>query len=206
MGNNSHDITNKVWIKGLKNDPNKFFERLFREMTPSLYRFAFTYTMNEELAKDVVQDTFMRLWTMAPSLPDNTNLPAYLYSSVKNSCLNYYKHLQVEDSNRTKLTEALIYASSLEYEDDSSLIDEVRECLQKLPNQQRKVMEMKVFQNMSYKEIAEALGLSEGSIHTHVKRAYKSIRESMSAICLFLCFKEMFFLDLFPDFLYPVFF
>lgn len=193
MGNNQCDITNEEWVKGLKNDPNKFFERLFREMTPGLYRFALTYTMNEEVAEDVVQDTFMRLWTVAPSLPDNTNLSAYLYSSVKNSCLNYYKHLQVEDSNRTKLTEALIYTGSLEYEDDSGLFDKVRECLQKLPDQQRKVLEMKVFQNKSYKEIAEALNLSEGSVHTHVKRAYKSIRGSMSAICLLLCFKETFF-------------
>ena len=193
MGNNKCDITNEEWVKGLKNDPNKFFERLFREMTPGLYRFALTYTMNEGIAEDVVQDAFMRLWTVVPSLPDNTNLSAYLYSSVKNSCLNYYKHLQVEDSNKTKLTEALIYAGSLEYEDDSVLFDKVQECLQKLPEQQRKVLEMKVFQNMSYKEIAESLGLSEGSVHTHVKRAYKSIWGEMSAICLFLCFKETFF-------------
>ena len=80
MGNNQCDITNEEWVKGLKNDPNKFFERLFREITPGLYRFALTYTMNEEVAEDVVQDTFMRLWTVAPSLPDNTNLSAYLYS------------------------------------------------------------------------------------------------------------------------------
>ena len=47
---------------------------------------------------------------------------------------------------------------------------------------------MKIFQNMSYREIAQALDLSEGSVHTHVKRAYKFIRESMPAVYLFMLF------------------
>ena len=188
MGNNKRDIVNEEWIRGLKSNPEKFFERIFREMTPGLFRFALTYTMNEDSAEDIVQDTFTRLWTMIPSLPDNTNLSAYLYSSVKNSCLNYYKHLQVEDANQSKLTEALVYAGSLEYEDDSELLDKVWGCLQKFPDQQRKVLEMKIFQNMSYREIAQALDLSEGSVHTHVKRAYKFIRESMPAVYLFMLF------------------
>ena len=49
-------------------------------------------------------------------------------------------------------------------------------------------VEMKIFQNMSYREIARALDLSEGSVHTHVKRAYKFIRESMPAVYLFMLF------------------
>ena len=49
-------------------------------------------------------------------------------------------------------------------------------------------VEMKIFQNMSYREIAQALDLSEGSVHTHVKRAYKFIRESMPAVYLFMLF------------------
>lgn len=188
MGNSKHNITNEDWIKGLKSNPEEVFERIFREMTPGLFRFALAYTMNEDTAEDIVQDTFTRLWTMIPSLPDKTNLSAYLYSSVKNSCLNYYKHLQVEDANQSKLTEALIYAGTLEYEDNSVLLDKVWECLWKLPDQQRKVLEMKIFQNMSYKEIAQALGVSEGSVHTYVKRAYKFIRESMPAVYLFMLF------------------
>ena len=49
-------------------------------------------------------------------------------------------------------------------------------------------VEMKIFQNMSYREIARALDLSEGSVHTHVKRAYKFIRESMPEVYLFMLF------------------
>lgn len=189
MGLNERDIANEVWIKGLKNKSSKVFEDLFREMSPGLFRFALAYTMNADTAEDIVQDTFMRLWSMAVSLPDDTNVSSYLYSSVKNSCLNYYKHLQVEDSNRTKLTEALIYVGTLEYEDNSALFEKVQECLQKLPDQQRKVLEMKIFRNMSYKEIARELDVSESSVHTHVKRAYKFIRESLPLLYAFIIVK-----------------
>lgn len=186
---NGQDTADEDWIKGLKNNSNEVFERVFREMSPGLFRFALAYTMNADTAEDIVQDTFMRLWTMVPSLPDDTNISSYLYSSVKNSCLNYYKHLQVEDSNRTKLTEALIYVGTLEYEDDSALFDKVQECLQKLPEQQRRVLELKIFQNMSYKEIARELNVSEVTIHTHVKRAYKFIRESLPLLYAFMIVK-----------------
>ena len=110
-------------------------------------------------------------------------MSTYLYASVKNSCLNYYKHLRVEDTNRTKLTEALIYMGSLQYEEGEDLFGKVQDCLRKLPEQQRKVLEMKIFRDMSYKEIARELNLSEVTVHTHVKRAYKAIREALP-VCI----------------------
>lgn len=178
-------------VKELKHNLNEVFEQIFREMSPRLFRFALAYTMNADVAEDIVQDSFMHLWTVTLSLPNDTKVSSYLYSSVKNSCLNYYKHLQVEDSNRTKLTEALIYIGSLEYEDDRALFDKVQECLQKLPSKQRKVLELKIFQNMSYKEIARELNVSEVTVHTHVKRAYKFIRESLPLFYVFIIMEEI---------------
>ena len=184
-------ISDKDWPRGLKDNPQKAFEHIFRVMSPKLYRFAFAYLMNAHVAEDIVQDAFMKLWMIASSLPDETNINSYLYSSVKNSCLNYYKHLQVEDSNKTKLTEALIFTGILEYEDNHLLLEKVQECLQQLSEQQRKVLELKIFQGMSYKEIARELNISEVSVHTHIKRAYKFIRNSLPLLYVYLLVKGM---------------
>ena len=177
----------------LRRRSHRAFERIFKEMGPRLYRFAFSYLMNAEMAEDVVQDTFMHFWSVLGTLPEDTRVSTYLYASVKNSCLNYYKHLQVEDSNRTKLTEALIYLGTLEYEDNSTLFEKVQECLQKLPDQQQKVLELKICSNMSYKEIARELDILETSVHTHVKRAYKFIRESLPLFHAFMILKGVFY-------------
>ena len=177
-----YDIGKKDWGKRLKENPSAFFEYIFRDMSPKLYRFALAYTMNSDTAEDIVQDTFLHLWANVDSLLGDTNIEKYLYSCVKNSCLNYYKHLRVEDTNRTKLTEALIYMGSLQYEEGEDLFGKVQDCLRKLPEQQRKVLEMKIFRDMSYKEIARELNLSEVTVHTHVKRAYKAIREALPVV------------------------
>ena len=188
-----YDIGKNDWGKRLKENPSAFFEYIFRDMSPKLYRFALAYTMNSDMAEDIVQDTFLHLWANVDSLLGDTNIEKYLYSCVKNSCLNYYKHLQVEDSNRTKLTEALIYLGTLEYEDNSTLFEKVQECLQKLPDQQQKVLELKICSNMSYKEIARELDILETSVHTHVKRAYKFIRESLPLFHAFMILKGVFY-------------
>lgn len=184
MSSACEEILYAELVGDLKRRSHAAFEKVFKEMGPKLYRFALTYLMDADMAEDVVQETFMRFWTALDSLPGNTRVSTYLFASVKHTCLNYYKHLRVEDTNRTKLTEALIYMGSLQYEEGEDLFEKVQICLQKLPDQQRKVLEMKIFRDMSYKEIAGELNLSEVTVHTHVKRAYKAIREALPMVCL----------------------
>ena len=115
-------------------------------------------------------------------------MKSYLYSSVKHGCLDYIKHLQVIDANKEKLAEALIFSGTVEYEDNQELLDKVKQCMQGLPEQQRKVLELKVFQKMNYKEIARELDITEESVHTYVKRAYKYLRESVPYKVLMILF------------------
>jgi len=146
--------------------------------------------MNRELAEDIVQDTFVSLWTVAKSLSMDTRLKSYLYSSVKHGCLDYLKHLHVIDLNKEKLTEALIFSGTVEYEDNKELLERMRACLQELPEQQRRVLELKAFKGLNYKEIAQELSISEESVHTYVKRAYKYLRNSIPVIYILLRLAE----------------
>ena len=92
--------------------------------------------------------------------------------------------------NQDKLTEALIFSGTIEYEDNEDLLEKVKACLDKLPEQQRRVLELKVFRDMSYREIAETLNISELTVHTHIKRAYKFIRSSLPLLYCFLKYWE----------------
>ncbi len=179
---------NEYLVNGLRNQSHEVFEVIFKTYYPSLYRLAYAYLMSKNLAEDMVQDTFVSLWSAAPSLPMDTRLKSYLYSSVKHGCLDYIKHLQVIDANKEKLAEALIFSGTVEYEDNQELLDKVKQCMQGLPEQQRKVLELKVFQKMNYKEIARELDITEESVHTYVKRAYKYLRESVPYKVLMILF------------------
>lgn len=181
-------ITNEYLVIGLKNQSHEVFELVFKTYYSSLYRLAYAYLMNKSLAEDMVQDAFVSLWSAALSLPADTSLKSYLYSSVKHGCLDYIKHLQVIDSNKEKLAEALIFSGTVEYEDSQDLLNEINQCMKRLPEQQRRVLELKVFRKLNYKEIALEMNISEESVHTHVKRAYKYLRDSVSFKVLMILF------------------
>ena len=184
------EISDDCLMKQLKLKSYRAFEVVFNRYYAGLYRFALAYLMNRELAEDVVQEVFCSLWTSSLSIPESTHLKSYLYASVKHACLDYFKHLQVLDINQDKLTEALIFSGTIEYEDNEDLLEKVQACLDKLPEQQRRVLELKVFRDMSYREIAETLNISELTVHTHIKRAYKFIRSSLPLLYCFLKYWE----------------
>lgn len=177
------DDTDEYCLKKLKHKSYKAFECVFNRYYAVLCRFAYGYLMNRELAKDVVSETFCALWESSFSLSEEVPLSKYLYASVKHACLDHLKHLQVVDLNQERLMEALIYSGMTEYEDNSELIGKLRRCLDLLPGQRRRVLELKVFNGMGYREIANVLNISETTVHTHIKRAYKFIRETLPAYC-----------------------
>ena len=170
------EISDDCLMKQLKLKSYRAFEVVFNRYYAGLYRFALAYLMNRELAEDVVQEVFCSLWTSSLSIPESTHLKSYLYASVKHACLDYFKHLQVIDINQDKLTEALIFSGTIEYEDNEDLLE--------------KVKALKVFRDMSYREIAETLNISELTVHTHIKRAYKFIRSSLPLLYCFLKYWE----------------
>ena len=75
----------------------KEFEEVFRYYYRPLFLFAYGYVMDEGEAENIVQSVFTEMWEKRKNLPENLNLRAYLYSSVKHACLRYFKRLQLLD-------------------------------------------------------------------------------------------------------------
>lgn len=160
------------------------FEVVFKAYYRPLFLFAYGYVMDEMEAEDIVQGTFSRVWEIRNRLPENLDIKAYLYTSVKHACLRYFKRLQLTDEYKKRQAEALVlsFADDDNVEEDRDTVVLVREALSKLTEQQRKIVEMHVHEGMKYLEIAEALQLSENTVRTHLKRAYKILQENLSCL------------------------
>lgn len=165
-------------INGLRNRSVYAFEFVFKSHYEKLVLYAINFVMNRSKAEDIVQDCFLTFWNIAPSLPEETDVKKYLYKSVKNGCFNYFKHLNVVDKNSNKLIESIIHSNTLSYEDNQEIIEKVRKCMTGLSSMNRVVLEKRILHGMSYKDIAQELGISEHTVHTHIKRAYKYFREN----------------------------
>ncbi len=166
-------------VSELKAHPHSTFKVIFNTYYADLYKFAYAYVMKKEEAEDIVQECFTSLWQTRNNLHEQTNLKSYLFSIIKNACLNYLKHLQVTDSNADKLVESLIFSNTVHYEESEYILNKVYDIIAELPTQQQMVLKYKLVDNMSYQEIALAMNISTTTVHTYIKRAYKTIREKL---------------------------
>lgn len=159
------------------------FEAVFKTYYRPLFLFAYGYVMDEMEADGIVQEVFSGVWELKERLPENLNIKAYLYASVKHACLRYFKRLKLTDEYKKRQAEALVLSFADESdEEDQEVVALVRKALSRLSEQQRKIVEMHVLSGMKYLEIAEALELSENTVRTHLKRAYKILRENLSCL------------------------
>lgn len=151
------------------------FEAVFKSHYRSLFLFAYGYVMNEMEAEDIVSGVFSQLWEKRKNLPPEEELKPYLYASVKYACLRYFKRLQLTDDYRKRQAEAFIL-SFAEEEEENELTLLVKKALGSLSDNQRKIVEMHVMKGMKYTEISEMMNISENTVRTHLKRAYKILR------------------------------
>lgn len=81
------------------------FEGIYLTYFSRMKSFARAYVLNEEEAENIVQDVFTELWEKRELLTMSLNIPAYLFTSVKNKCLNYLRHETIKTETAGKLKE-----------------------------------------------------------------------------------------------------
>ena len=151
------------------------FETVFKSHYRALFLFAYGYIMDEMEAEDIVSGVFSRVWEKRKNLPPEEELKPYLYASVKYACLRYFKRLQLTDDYRKRQAEAFVL-SFAEEKNENELTRLVKKALGSLSDNQRKIVEMHVMKGMKYAEISGAMNISENTVRTHLKRAYKILR------------------------------
>lgn len=156
------------------------YELLFKHFYPSLVGFANAYIKNHDAAEDIVQEVFVKIWNERKKLTIK-NIKTYLYTAVKNQCLNFLKHKKVEKNYLVSANNTHVDENTIETElNFNELKNAYEEAIQNLPEKCRIVICMNRFDDLSYVEIAEILDLSVNTIETHMKRALRSIRKALA--------------------------
>ena len=173
-------------IGWLKEDYRKRFEWLYKTMYRQMAVFARNFLRDDDLAEDMVQEVFANLWTKGKEMRDDIVLEPYLQTAIKNLCIDYLRKLNIADKYQQHVlsTEAISYTP--EEEEEPERVVKLREAMKELPEMQRQVLELSAVEGLKYKEIAERLNIAEGTVHTHVKRAYKVIKTKLAGIGVLL--------------------
>ena len=165
------------------------FEEIFLEYRPVFIRRAYRYVRDHEIAEDLVSDSFMTFWEGRGMLPGDVNVPAYIFTIVRNRCLNYLRdkavHLQAAHnihSSQRRLVEADI-ASLTACNPDRLFREEIFSILQralaKMPEKTRTVFLKSRFSGMSYNDIAEELGIPSSGVHFEINRGLNILRTEL---------------------------
>jgi RNA polymerase sigma-70 factor (ECF subfamily) len=151
------------------------FKRLFQDLYPELVSYARQYLFDFSSSEDVVQEVFAQLWEKSDSINVQTSIRAYMYSMVRNRCLNILKSIKITDNSKILETQATF---DIEYNPDWHLDDEaqvlyekVMVALEKLPQKMRAIVRLRFIENYHYNEIAEELDISVNTVKTQLKRA-----------------------------------
>ena len=164
-----------------KNDEGAFAE-IYQRYWTIMYMHALKMLKNEDDARDVIQELFTTLWTKSNTMTSNINLSGYLYVTTRNKVLDLIEQKRVRSSHLDGLT-SYIEAYGNKTEDDISereMMQALDQEIQQLPAKMKVIFEMRVKQHKTYKEIAEALEISDKTVKKQVSNAIKIIKPRLS--------------------------
>ncbi len=154
------------------------YQKLFHDYYVPLCNLAYRYLYSEEESEDIVQEVFANFWQKRKELNVNTSLKNYLYSSVKNKCIEKIRRKKIEE--RYISEQMMKESDSAEDEDDFEkllLINKVNKSIDKLPKKCKQVFTMAKIEGLTYNEISEELGISVKTVEGQMRRAFILIRE-----------------------------
>ena len=153
------------------------YERLFRDNYAKLYYFAYDFIGDIDIARDIVSDVFVLVWDKRYEMDPGSNLPGYLYKSVRNKCLNHLQRTP-HDLHFNDLIEL-----SLKTEDTDQLLQmedriaEMNIVIDGMSPRTRHVLQECYYNNHSYREVADALGITVDGIKKHIVKAMALLRD-----------------------------
>ena len=155
---------------------NAALERLVREYSDALVRFAYCYVKNSAIAEDIMEDAFAALIVKKRRFDGADNLRAYLYKIVRNKCVDYLRlhrrQVPLADVERVLVGDGT--ESSLLRKENS---DAVYRAMQKLPAQYREILYLTYFEDYAAEAAAHLLHKNKKQTYNLLHRARTSLKE-----------------------------
>ncbi len=171
----------KAIFERVKQGDENALKMLFDMYYNPLCQYANTMLRDSAAAEDVVQQIFTNLWVQRSKIGIDEALKPYLYSAVRNATYNVFKHHKVRQVHHDYMNAA----SANQSPDGSEVLEAVElqqritAAIEELPPQCRLIFSKSRFESLSYKEIADEMGLSVKTIENQMGKALRLMRESL---------------------------
>lgn len=178
------------------------FEEVYISYFSKMKHFAKEYVVSDEDAENIVQDIFMELWEKKELLGMQINLIAYLFTAVKNRCIDLLRRKVMAREVAEKLQEEELLTLRIKYDSleafdqqifqDNSIETILSNAIDSLPEKCRDIFIKSKIEGKKQKDIATELNISINTIETQMGIAYKKLKEELKDyfplfVFLFFC-------------------
>jgi len=153
---------------------NEVYDKLYRK----LFLFAKSLIADSEEARDIVAESFIKLWAQQKQFSNMAHLQVYFYTVIKNACIDYLR----KDKVKTKIESELIRAGVVQENvielkfQEAELVNLLYERINQLPDRMQQVFKLTYLDGYSRSEIAQMLNLSENTVRNTNAAAMKALR------------------------------
>ena len=185
-----------LWISFIKGNSDAFSE-LYRSFYKSLYSYGLSLKMQEEQVRDIIQDLFAKLYARPELVKDVSTLRPFLFTSMRNACMNSIKMEQRLASLDTIDGFEINYSVNNNNIEDKEELDRIKILVKNILNQltprQREIIYLRFLHQMEYEEISKIMDLSEQAARNLVYRAMDKMRKDNPDINPFMVFLLLMF-------------
>ena len=191
------DLTEEkeLYLK-LKEGKEEAFQTLFLRYYSAMCRYANQILNDSELAEEIAQDMFVKIWEKRAVLNIETSVKHYFFRSIRNHCLNHIQHEKIKKQYADKVVELANQEINTEqYYLEIDLIKRIEKSINSLPPKRKEIFRLSREQGLKYKEIADKLGISVKTVEAQMGLALKYLREDLKefsnySITLFIMLKK----------------
>jgi len=166
------------------------FEQLVHRYDRKVLSIAYLYARDEEDAKDIYQEAFLRVYRGLPGFRGKSQFSTWLHRVVVNVCLSYQRRtlklknvaLEEDEIERTAVVTATGGESPEELYGDAEISQHVSNALATLPDQQRLVFILRHFQDLKLSEIADTMNCAEGTVKRYLYLAVRKLRAQLQGV------------------------
>ncbi len=150
------------------------FEDIYKTYWQKIFRLCMGYTNDYEIARDMTQETFIKVWEQLPKFRNEAKISTWVYRIATNNCLR-----QIEKENRFRKSEIPKDLQEVKQENIEPQIQFLYKCISELPETDRIIISLEL-ENMKQAEIAGIVGLSEANIRVRIHRIKEKLTEKFT--------------------------
>ena len=156
----------------------EYFKQAYYSLHPKLYRVAYAILKNTEDAEDILQDAYCKLWDDRSKLVEVQKPEAYCVTLVKHLCLDYLSSPKMARKNEfIDGYDFPDYATNAETDMvNRETVEKIKSFIQRLPEKQQRILDLRVFSDCSSEEIEQITGESSENVRVILSRARNTLR------------------------------